>query len=267
MSGEILGRYVEVGGSKIYYESAGEGSPMLCIHTAGRDCRQWHAWMEYFLGSHMVVALDVPGHAKSWPLPGNHVLSDPEELVDFFWQFKQALGLGPVILAGTSMGGNFVLRLAQKYPAEVVAVISMEGSDCSPTISAGNLELMTHPQVNFTSYSRGQSMGLIGRRTSQPRREFLIWNTLQAQAETTQADLTAYTAFDCRAEMDKISCPVLMIRGEDDWLVSQSMVEAAASRLRTGELVTIPGGGHFIHAELPEDVCPLVEDFLRRRLG
>ena len=39
----IVGRYTQINGNRIYFEEAGQGIPLLCLHTAGSDGRQYRA--------------------------------------------------------------------------------------------------------------------------------------------------------------------------------------------------------------------------------
>lgn len=73
----ITGRYltVEVAGAKrrIYFEEAGTGQPVLCLHTAGADTRQWRHLMNDagVTQSHRLIAFDMPWHGKSLPPEGS----------------------------------------------------------------------------------------------------------------------------------------------------------------------------------------------------
>src|SRR5436305_14840351 len=72
----ILGRYlnltIENLKHRIYYEEAGAGIPLLCLHTAGSDGRQWRAVLNdaEILKHYRVVAFDMPWHGKSSPPKG-----------------------------------------------------------------------------------------------------------------------------------------------------------------------------------------------------
>jgi pimeloyl-ACP methyl ester carboxylesterase len=74
----IIGRYMQLDlfGRKhrIYVEEAGEGTPLLCLHTAGADGRQYRALMndERITSSRRVIAFDMPWHGKSSPPSGWH---------------------------------------------------------------------------------------------------------------------------------------------------------------------------------------------------
>jgi pimeloyl-ACP methyl ester carboxylesterase len=266
-SRELVGRYVNVNGIRTYYESAGEGDGMLCIHTAGRDCRQWQAHLEHFSDRYRVVALDMPGHQKSWPLVGNRCITDRDEFAGFIWAFTEAIGLVNPIVIGCSVGGNIVFLLAQRYPDDVRAVVSYAGADFTPP--AAPSVLLNHPQINLADYLYDRNTGLIGRRTPPATRDFILWNVRQSMPEVQQADLAVYGGFDVRDGMSKIVCPCLLIRGTDDWIVSLPMVEATAKRLSRApvvEVANIEGAGHYAHQELPAECCTVIGRFLKGAL-
>ena len=74
----IVGRYMnlELFGRphRIYVEEAGEGTPLLCLHTAGSDGRQYCGLMNdpRVTARHRVIVFDMPWHGKSSPPPGWH---------------------------------------------------------------------------------------------------------------------------------------------------------------------------------------------------
>src|SRR3979411_3379119 len=74
----IIARYMplELFGRKhrIYLEEAGQGTALLCLHTAGADGRQYRALMNdaRVTRGHRVIAFDMPWHGKSSPPSGWH---------------------------------------------------------------------------------------------------------------------------------------------------------------------------------------------------
>src|SRR3974390_3483968 len=72
----ITGRYLRmtVGNvaHRIYFEEAGEGIPLLCLHTAGSDGRQYRALFNdaEITRRYRVIAFDLPAHGKSSPPAG-----------------------------------------------------------------------------------------------------------------------------------------------------------------------------------------------------
>jgi pimeloyl-ACP methyl ester carboxylesterase len=69
----IIGRYMHLDlfgkPHRLYVEEAGEGTPLLCLHTAGSDGRQYRALMNdaRLIARHRVIAFDMPWHGKSSP--------------------------------------------------------------------------------------------------------------------------------------------------------------------------------------------------------
>ena len=72
----IVGRYLTLtlGGrpNRIYFEEAGQGIPLICLHTAGADSRQFRHLMndDAITKHYRVIAFDMPWHGKSTPPPG-----------------------------------------------------------------------------------------------------------------------------------------------------------------------------------------------------
>ena len=72
----IVGRYLRLrlGGRdcRVYFEAAGQGIPLVCLHTAGADGRQFrHLMCDEAVTRHFrVLAFDLPWHGKSTPPAG-----------------------------------------------------------------------------------------------------------------------------------------------------------------------------------------------------
>jgi pimeloyl-ACP methyl ester carboxylesterase len=264
----IVGRYIDVKGIATYYETNfeqynSEKTTIICIHTAGRETRQYHGMMKAMAGKYQLVALDMPGHGKTYPLPGNKCIADRHEYGAFIWQFIENMGIKNPITMGCSLGGNIQWELAQNYP--VRAVISMQGADYTPTISPLSMVLYDHPHVSLQHSHLGFSESLIGRNADEAARNFIQWGVMTECNQAKIGDWSIYGTFDVRGTMDKVTCPVLLIRGEDDWIVSQELVEETISRLTKAKKVVfkaLPGTGHFGPVENPDEISRVVDEFL-----
>src|SRR3979411_3559040 len=123
----IIGRYMHLDRlgrqTRIYVEQAGEGMPLLCLHTAGADGRQYRALMneERVTRRHRVIACDMPWHGKSSPPAGWH---DEEyqltsaQYTTMILEISAALELDRPILIGCSIGGPIRLQPALRPPPE-----------------------------------------------------------------------------------------------------------------------------------------------------
>lgn len=264
----IIGRYIQIQGLKTYYETNYETynpakTTVVCIHTAGRETRQYHGMMEILAGKYQLIALDMPGHGKSMPLKGNKCLDNRTEYGAFIWEFIERLNIKQAITMGCSLGGNIQWEIAQNYP--VRAIISMQGADYTPTISPLSMVLYDHPHVSLQHSHLGFSKSLIGRNTDQTAVDFIQWGVMTECNQAKIGDWSIYGTFDVRDKMNKVTCPVLIIRGEDDWIVSHALVEETKSRLINAKKVVykpLPGIGHFAAVENPEAVSKIVDEFL-----
>ncbi len=145
---------------RIYYETAGQGIPMLLQHTAGAHSLQWRHLFEMpeITDHFQLIAYDLPYHGKSIP-PVDHRWWEEEYklrgalLRQIPLAVAHALGAENPVFMGCSVGGLLAIDLAYHHPAEFRAVISLEGA-----IHVGgdhdSLIGMYHPQVSNQSKAR-----------------------------------------------------------------------------------------------------------------
>jgi pimeloyl-ACP methyl ester carboxylesterase len=150
----IVGGYVHVpyGGYdyRVFYEEAGEGIPLVCLHTAGTDSREWrHQLTDPDInGDFRVIAFDLPRHGKSIPPVGfekEDYRLTAKFYSEFLMAFCEALELDRPVIMGSSMGGNICLHLAVNFEERVRALIAIEACDYSP---GWYLSWLHHPHVH-----------------------------------------------------------------------------------------------------------------------
>ena len=152
----IVGRYVYVQCEgktyRTYYEEHGDGIPLVCLHTAGTDGRQYrHQLCDPDIAANFrVIAFDMPWHGKSLPPSDFYLKEDEYKLTakfysDFIVAFCHALELKKPIIMGQSMGGNVCLSLALRYEHEFLALIALEACDYSP---GWWIDPLHHPHIH-----------------------------------------------------------------------------------------------------------------------
>ncbi|MER6171948.1 alpha/beta fold hydrolase [Streptosporangium sp. NPDC001681] len=258
----LTGRYIEVNGLRTYYEEAGEGIPIVCIHAAGQDTLMYRHVVEGLSDEFRVISIDAPGHGKTLE-PAGGAFRDISDHADFNEAFIEALGLRNPVIVGCSMGGNMVLELASRRPDFYRAVISAEGSDYTPTVSDTLLEMLL---LNGPQILEGWSRSMTGHRTPPDRAREVVWQLRRVCPEVIAADLTGYAGFDRRDQVGRIESPVLLLRGDADWLVPQEMVEQVAGRIPGSQIAVLEGTGHYPMIENPVEFNQTVRDFVRETL-
>ena len=153
----ITGRYVNLDidglSYRIYFEEAGEGPPLICMHTAGADGRQWRHLLndEEITSRFRVIAFDLPFHGKSTP-PGEWWLSQykltTKHYAEVIRQFWQALNLEKPILMGCSMAGAIVLKLAIDHLFYNIHFTTSHLSITRERKSHFSQHIITPPQTN-----------------------------------------------------------------------------------------------------------------------
>ena len=137
----ITGRYVRVPYEgedyRVFYEEAGQGIPLVCLHTAGTDTREWrHQLCDTDINSDFrVIALDLPRHGKSIPPQGwwkEEYKLTAKFYSEFLIAFCKELELDNPVIMGSSMGGNICLHLARNFSPDLRALIAIEACDYSP---------------------------------------------------------------------------------------------------------------------------------------
>jgi pimeloyl-ACP methyl ester carboxylesterase/putative sterol carrier protein len=256
----IVGRYIEVDGMRVHIEEAGSGPTIYCIHAAGQDSLMYRYVLDALSDSYHIVAVDAPGHGKTEE-PATGAFSSITQFAEFNERVMDALGLNNPIILGCSMGGNMVLELAARDSARYAGVVSCEGSDYTPTVSQFLLDML---RLNHNQILECWSRSLTGVRTPPQRAREVVWQLTRVTPDQIIGDLTGYTGFDKRAEMSQVSVPVVLLRGEADWLVPQDSVEASASRIAGSEIVVLDGTGHYPMIENPVEFCDAIRQFAQR---
>ena len=254
---EIVGKYVDVDGIRTHYEEAGSGQAIVCIHAACQDTMMYRQVLDGLSDSYRVISIDAPGHGKSAE-PANGPLNDISDFAAFYEHFMDELGLENPIIVGCSMGGNMVLELGANRPDFYRGIVSCEGADYTPTVSPFFLEIL---EINAPQILECWSQSLTGYRTPPDRAREVVWQITRCRPEYAVGDLTGYAGFDKREVVGTIKCPVVLLRGDADWLVSQELVEATSSRIPGSRVEVLMGTGHYPMIENPVEFNASIRTF------
>src|SRR5579859_5230405 len=113
--------FAGVNGTRLHYEIAGDGSPLVLIHGFGLDLRMWDAQFEAFAQQRRVIRYDMRGFGKS-ALPGTERYGHEADLKALLTH----LGIERADLIGLSLGGGVAIDFALAYPDVVRALIPVD---------------------------------------------------------------------------------------------------------------------------------------------
>ena len=259
----IVGRYahIEIEGKahRLYFEEAGSGIPLICLHTAGSDGRQFRAVLNdpEITKHYRVVAFDMPWHGKSSP-PAGWEAEDYKLTTGAYTRqimaVAKALGLDRPVVMGCSIGGRIVLDLALKHAAELRALIGLQ--------SAAFVERyyesawLNHAEVHGGQACGAIAYGLMSPLSPDAHRWETVWHYMQGGPGVFTGDLFFYQVEgDIRERIGAIDtgvCPLYMLTGEYDYSASPKDTEAAAARIKGARVTIMKGLGHFPMSENPD---------------
>ena len=259
----IIGRYMHLDllgrPHRLYVEEAGEGTPLLCLHTAGADGRQYRALMNdpRVTARHRVIAFDMPWHGKSSPPAGWH---DEEyqltsaHYTEMILTVMSALGLDKPILIGCSIGGRIALHLALEHPERLRAIIGLQaGAHVDPYY---DLNFLHRPDVHGGEVAAAIVSGLVGPEAPEAERWETLWHYMQGGPGVFKGDLYFYKIDgDIRArvaEIDTSRCPLFLLSGEYDYSCTPEETGAVARSIPGCEVTIMNGLGHFPMSENPD---------------
>jgi pimeloyl-ACP methyl ester carboxylesterase len=251
----ITGRYltVDVEGEahRIFLEEAGAGVPLLCLHTAGADSRQYRHLMNDpgVTDRFRVVAFDMPYHGRSTP-PDKWWLAKYRlttktylAIIRAVWE---ALGLERPVILGCSMGGAIVLKAAAEYQEELTGIVGLESSAYAP---GRYNDFQHHPAIHGGELCASYTYGLNAPQSPEPSRRENWWYYSQSGPGVYQGDVHFYSNdWDGRNDIRRIDtnrCKVALLTGEYDYSCTPEMSEAVAQAIPGARLTIMGGIGHF----------------------
>jgi pimeloyl-ACP methyl ester carboxylesterase len=258
---DITGGYVQVSADgqefHIYYECAGHGRDLLCLHTAGADGRQFHRLMAdpRITANHRMVSFDLPWHGKSPPpvgaIPGSWRLNT-DLYVELIMGFIAAAGLRQPIVLGASMSGEICLELACRHPGAFTGIVACEASE---RIERRQTPFSNHPQINAAYFVPEWIRGLIAPQSPMECAADITWHYSQGGAAVFFGDIEFYAGdWDARERVGRIDtnrCRLFMLTGEYDYSCTVEHSAATAAKIPGVRFQPMQGIGHFPFAENP----------------
>jgi pimeloyl-ACP methyl ester carboxylesterase len=232
-----------------------EKLPVVLIHGAGGTHMFWPSEVRRLPG-YRVYALDLPGHGKSAGRGQQSITAYTRSVLDWL----AALNLHRAVFIGHSMGGAIVQTLALDHPEHVLGV-GLVGSAAKLRVNPQILENSANPttfhiaveEVVKRSFSAQAPEGLVelaGKRMTEVRPSVL------------HGDFIASDAFDVTDRVTEIVQPAVVICGAEDKMTPSRNSQFLADSLQSAQLEIVPGAGHMVMIEKPQEIADTLREFL-----
>jgi pimeloyl-ACP methyl ester carboxylesterase len=247
-----------VDGIKINSAATGKGPTLIFVHGWTCDSSSWDAQVPEFAKNYRVITLDLPGHGKSG-LP-----QDGKFSVDLFAKAVEAVraeaGADKVVLIGHSMGAPVIRQYAHNYPSHVAGLVAVDGPldmrAFGPVQPGQGPPQMTGAEG--LKAREGMIRGMFVATTPVPLQKHIMDMMLGAPETTANGAMAAMFDPSIRWS-DKITAPSLLVAAG-----TARAPDAAASKdvLPNFEATQVPGTGHFLMMEKPDEFNRLLAGFL-----
>jgi len=240
---------------------------MVFSHSLAADHRMWWPQIDLFASTYNVLRYDTRGHGASSAPEGPYSL---EQLADDLLQLLAAVGIERCHYVGLSMGGMIgqaaVLRNPQPFATLVLADTSSRMPPESHPIWEGRIAAVGTPEGMgavapgtlerwFTAPFREREPAAVAR-IDRLIRGTKIAGYVGCSRAIMQLNLTS--------RLGQVTCPVLVLVGEQDLGTPPAMAEEIARAIPGAQLETIAHAAHFANVEQPQRFNSLMQQFYSR---
>ncbi|MDH3540222.1 MAG: alpha/beta hydrolase [Acidimicrobiia bacterium] len=281
---------IDLNGPVHYADYGGAGSSMILVHGLGGSHLNWLHVAHRLADRHRVLAVDLAGFGLTPPVGRKSTVQANQRLLD---DFIAAVSPGqPVVLVGNSMGGLIAIMQAATRPASVSAMVLV--NPALPMADGAAVNLFTLQRL-FIPLIPGVGEAALSHYYARVSPERQLRETLAAVAADPSSLPTAGRDLNLemirlrkemvwavpsflqasrsvagvlvrrgrfRRTLAAVECPVLLIHGAEDAIVSPASAEWATRMRPDWKLELLAGVGHVPQLEAPERFGDLVESFL-----
>jgi pimeloyl-ACP methyl ester carboxylesterase/predicted glycosyltransferase len=265
---------------RLFYEVYGQGEPTVLLLPTWSivHSRHWKMQIPYLARHFRVLTFDGRGNGKS-DRPDEPEAYHEREFAADALAVMDATDTEQAVIVGFSMGGQRGLILAAEHPERVAGAAFIgpsfpgggeplaerweydfdEEYDTDEGWAKFNRHYWLHDYVAFVEFF--MSRIFTEPHSTKPIEDTVGW-ALETDAQTLIATVTApdLTPEEARALAARVRCPVLVVHGVDDAVVSVTRGIALAEQTG-GEIVLLEGSGHGPHVRDPVKVNLLLRDF------
>jgi 3-oxoadipate enol-lactonase len=248
-------------GVNIYYETYGDGPPMVLVHANPFDRRLFTYQIASFSPYFRLVAMDIRGYGRSDKPTTPFTLKD---MADDVLAVCAQEGIARAVFMGVSVGSGMSLLIGLDHPEMCEAVILVGGSSKGGADIAGRVAGYT--SADLRGYQRAHIRELVAPGFCETRLGAWVLDLFSANAHTLSGECIAQIfrareACDMRDRLAGMKPPTLVINGAHD--VSLKRGGETASLIPGAKHVVLPNTGHACCIEDPAAFDNAVVGFLK----
>lgn len=249
------GKFVSVGDTNLFVSEAGnpKGRVIVLLHGGLQSRLDFIPLATHLSEDYRLIAIDTRGHGRSGI--GTAPLTY-RQLQDDFTVVLTAMGLQKSGIIGHSDGGIVALRLAASRAVQPEFVIAVGAHWVLPENDPARQIYQTITLEKWRAMF-GSQISVYNMENPDPDFGKLFTAATQMWLG---CDEDAYPG----ASVKNIRCPLLVVHGDDDMLVSRQQAFDLTEQVKGARLLNLPFAKHTLLEDMPESVLPFLQDFITR---
>ena len=235
-----VGKYINIRGINMYYETYGNGEPLLLIHGNSGSIVSFRYQIPYFSKKYKVIVADSRSQGKSVDV-GDSL--SYEMMADDFGLLLDSLRIDSCFVIGWSDGGINGLLLAIRHP-EKVKKLAISGANLWPDTTAIDKNVWNRMKGTITIDAQGKY-------DAEKKNRLKLTNLMLKEPNIPIWYLK------------KIGCPTLVIGGDHDAILPKHTLLIAES-IPKSYLWILPNSGHSILINQKDEFNKVVNEFFQK---
>ncbi len=253
--------------SSIYYldPSNSDCPPVLLLHGLGSNSSSWQLQLpEMISQGFRPVVPDIPGFGQSTCYDKNWTVRCSSRLIE---QFITELGINPLPVVGISMGGTIALQLAIERPDLITELILVNTfASLRPVNFKGWLYFLMRALLTIGRGPNAQAdfvaQRIFPEENQVELRSILVEQIIQTDPRVYKQAMRALGLFNVQNKLKTIKMRTMVITGGNDTTVPLIVQSKLVGSIPRAVQSIIPGAGHAVIADHPEEFNRVLLNFL-----
>lgn len=248
--------FLNIDGTNVYYEIAGNGSPVLLLHGWGSNISSFRPLIEFLQQRYKVIALDFPGFGQS-DLP--KITWDINSYTTFLTEFLNQTSLKKTNIIAHSFGGRIAIKLAVEHPEMINKLILVNSAGIIPRRTK---KYYLKVLLAKTGKLAAKILGHSGNKIKSRIYKYTGSKDFQKAGPMRNTMLKVINE-DMQPLLKKIAAPTLLIWGENDMETPVYMGRVMEKEIKDVGLVILKNAGHYSFLDQFQRFCIISNNFLQ----